>query len=115
MPAFTNYRQPKQYESDSDSELSDCNSGAGSEDEFLFGEQHPESVRDANSTGQTLQVRSVVPAMPGNRRKTFKITKADIDKMMDGLTRIKISDDELVDTPSEMTVPLMEHQREGVA
>ncbi|KAJ2288506.1 MutS protein 1, partial [Coemansia sp. RSA 353] len=113
--AFTNYRQPKQYESDSDSELSDCNSGAGSEDEFLFGEQHPESVRDANSTGQTLQVRSVVPAMPGNRRKTFKITKADIDKMMDGLTRIKISDDELVDTPSEMTVPLMEHQREGVA
>ncbi|KAJ2266045.1 MutS protein 1, partial [Coemansia sp. RSA 371] len=113
--AFTNYRQPKQYESDSDSELSDCNSGAGSEDEFLFGEQHPESVRDANSTGQTLQVRSVVPAMPGNRRKTFKITKADIDKMMDGLTRIKISDDELIDTPSEMTVPLMEHQREGVA
>ncbi|KAJ2198389.1 MutS protein 1, partial [Coemansia sp. RSA 521] len=104
-----------QYESDSDSELSDCNSGAGSEDEFLFGEQHPESVRDANSTGQTLQVRSVVPAMPGNRRKTFKITKADIDKMMDGLTRIKISDDELIDTPSEMTVPLMEHQREGVA
>ncbi|KAJ2147290.1 hypothetical protein IW136_000166 [Coemansia sp. RSA 678] len=115
MPAFTNYRQPKQYESDSDSEHSDCNSGAGSEDEFLFGEQHPGSVRDANSTGQTLQLCSVVPVMPGNRRKPVKRTKEDIEKMIDGLTRIKISDDELIDTPSEMTVPLMDHQREGVA
>ncbi|KAJ2502643.1 hypothetical protein GGH96_000932 [Coemansia sp. RSA 1972] len=115
MPAFSNYRQPKQFESDSDSELSDCNSGAGSEDEFIFREQHPESVRDASSTGQTLQLRSAALVVSGNRRKTSKMTKAEIDMMMDGLTRIKISDDELIDTPSEMTVPLMEHQREGIA
>ncbi|KAJ2356177.1 hypothetical protein GGF43_002239 [Coemansia sp. RSA 2618] len=52
----------------------------------------------------------------GLRRSSAKITKDDVEVMLDELARVKIAEDEeVVDTPSEMTVSLKQHQREGVA